>query len=64
MTNERAIWHAAGVLIEGHGEHAAIAAAQHAGEYLERGDMEERRLWIRITQAVASMIDVPQGMAN
>jgi len=62
--NERDVWDAAGVLIEEHGEHAAIVAAQRADEFLEQGDMDRRRLWIRITQAVASMIDIPQGAAN
>jgi hypothetical protein len=39
---ERDIWTTAGMLIEEHGEQAAIVAAQRAEQFLEKGDMDGR----------------------
>lgn len=61
---EREIWTAAGILIENYGEQAAIVAAQRADEFLASGDMDGRRVWIRVMKAAASMIDVPAEKAN
>ena len=61
MMNDRDIWTTAGLLVKEHGEHAAIVAAQRADEFLSKGDMDGRRLWMRITKAAASLIDIPDG---
>jgi hypothetical protein len=62
--NQRDIWATAGILIERHGEQATIIAAQEADRFLEQGDMEQRRVWIRVMNAAASLIDVPSTKAN
>lgn len=62
--NERDIWTTAGFLIEHHGEQATIIAAQEADRFLEQGDMDQRRLWIRVMNAAASLIDVSSTKAN
>jgi hypothetical protein len=61
---EREVWTAAGLLIQEHGEQAAIVAAQKADAFQKMGDMDGRGVWLRIMRATAAMIDVLQGMAN
>jgi hypothetical protein len=61
---EKDIWTAAGLLIQEHGEHAAIIAAQKADAFLESGNLDAQRIWMRVTKAAASLIDVPEGAAN
>jgi hypothetical protein len=61
MMTDRDVWTAAGMLVKEHGEHAAIVAAQRANEFMSKGDMDGRRLWMRITKTAASLIDPPDG---
>ena len=46
------IWRAAHLLIERHGEVAALMAAQRADELIEDGDVEGWLIWRRIVAAI------------
>jgi hypothetical protein len=56
MVDDRDIWRAANFLVQQHGEHARLRAAQRADELLERGDMDGRREWQRIHTAIAELL--------
>jgi hypothetical protein len=61
MTSETDIYRSAKVLIDQHGDDAAIHAAQRADELLDQGDLEGRDLWVRVlgTRASSSAVIVP-----
>ncbi|WP_374303793.1 hypothetical protein [Ferrovibrio sp.] len=61
---QKDIWDAAGMLIQEHGERAAMVAQQRANELGEMGDVAGQKQWIQIMKAAASMIDVPTGVPN
>ena len=46
------IYRSAKLLIKQHGEDAARHAAKRADTLLEAGDMEGRRVWLRVLKAV------------
>lgn len=60
---ERDIWESAGIMIERHGEMAAIEASKMADSYLASGDLDMQRIWMRVIRAVATMIDT-EGVRN
>lgn len=49
------VWRAAKLLIDRHGDAAALAAAQRADAMLESGDMEGRTVWLAILRAVEEL---------
>jgi hypothetical protein len=51
-TNDLDIYRAAKLLIDQHGEDAAIRAAQRADALLEEGDMDGVLVWRRILETV------------
>ena len=55
MTHDPDIWRAARLLIDQHGEDAALRAAQRADELLEAGDMDGVAVWRRITAAIEEL---------
>jgi len=48
-------WRAAKLLIDRHGDEAAIAAAQRADEMLADGDLEGRAVWLAILHSVEEL---------
>jgi hypothetical protein len=58
------LWLAASLLIERHGDGAELQAAQRADEMLERGDLEEREVWLRIRRAVVELQATPTGQPH
>jgi hypothetical protein len=55
MIDDPDIFRAAKLLIDQHGNDAAIRAAQRAGELLADGDMEGRAVWRRILEAIEEL---------
>ncbi len=61
MTSDIDIYRAANVLIKQRGAlEAEIEAAQRADGFLEAGDMDGQRVWLRILDAVKELTDVNQ----
>ena len=56
IMDNRDIWRAANGLIEKHGPDAVFHASQRADELLDRGDMDGRRVWQRIHEAVQELL--------
>jgi len=52
---DRTIWRAAHLLIGEQGEDAEIVATERADDMAERGDHEERSVWLRIRRAFVEM---------
>lgn len=63
MTDEIDIYRSANLLIKQHGQVSAeIAAAQRVDEMLTAGDMDGRRTWLRILEAIKELSDTtPTG---
>lgn len=58
MTDEIDIYRTANLLVKQHGEmEAAIHAAQRADELLDAGDMQGRRVWLKVLKAVRELSD-------
>jgi hypothetical protein len=57
------IYRSARVLIDQHGEDAPIWAAQKADAMLESGNLDGKRLWLKILKAVEDLLskDRPPG---
>ena len=56
MTSDLDIYRSAKALIDQHGEfEAELHAAQRADELLEAGDMEGRRVWLRVLEAAQEL---------
>ncbi len=52
MIDDPDIYRAAKLMIDQHGEDAAIRAAQRADELLDDGDVEGSAVWRRILEAI------------
>jgi len=50
------VWRAAKVLVDQHGDEAPIQAAMRVDDMLERGDLEGRRVWKKILEAVEELL--------
>lgn len=61
---ERDIWESAGIMIERHGGMAAVEAAKMADLYLEVGDLDMQRAWMRVMRAIAAMTNSEGGPTN
>ena len=55
MIDDPDIYHAAKLLIDRHGDGAAVRAAQRAEELLEGGDMYGSTTWRRILEAIEEL---------
>ncbi len=55
MPTERDIWLSAHLMIQRHGEAAGFEAALKADQFLERGDMAGRAVWLRIVKAIEAL---------
>ena len=57
MPSEIDIYRSARLLIDQHGEDAAIFAAQKADKCLEAGDLDGKAVWMRVIQAIKELLD-------
>ncbi len=66
MTDQRDIYRSAKLLIDQYGAvDAEIHAAQRADALLEQGDMDGRRVWHRVLEAVRELSDTtPTGVIH
>ena len=55
MLSDLDIYRSAKLLIDQHGEDAAIHAAMQADKLAEAGDMEGRRVWLRVIRAIEEL---------
>ena len=55
MTSDLNIYRLAHVLIGQHGEDAGNDAAQRADALLDRGNMEDAAVWLRVLEAVEEL---------
>jgi hypothetical protein len=55
MATQRNVYMAANLLIQQHGDEAAIFAAMNADSLSERGDMAGRSLWMRVIEAIKEL---------
>lgn len=60
MTEEIDIWRAARLLVDRHGDEAPIHAAMRADELMADGDMDGRRIWLRIKNAIDELLRLPK----
>jgi hypothetical protein len=58
MTTDIDICRSAKVLIDQHGDSAAIHAAIRADQMLKQGDLDGRNVWVRIIEAIHELRDV------
>jgi hypothetical protein len=58
MTADVDIWRTAKLLIDQYDDDAPIRAAQRADAQLSKGDMEGRRVWLRVLKAIEELEDV------
>ncbi len=56
------IYRTAQVMIRRYGDTATIEAAAHADEFLDKGDLDGQRTWLRILRAIDTLTDTtPKG---
>jgi hypothetical protein len=55
MTSDRDVYAAANLFILQHGDTAAIEAAMRADEHGARGDLDGRRVWMRVMEAIEQL---------
>jgi hypothetical protein len=55
------IYRTAKVLIDRYGDGASLHAAGRADELLDKGDMEGRRVWLRVHEAVLELVKETPG---
>jgi hypothetical protein len=60
MIEDPDIWRAAKLLIDQHGEDAALRAAQRADVLLEDGDLDGNTVWRRILLAIGELQPRPR----
>jgi hypothetical protein len=46
------IWRCAQLMINNHGEEAALEATTMADDFLSKGNIEAQRVWMRIAKAI------------
>ena len=51
------IYRSANLLIKQHGDDAAIFAAMQADSCLEKGDLEGKRTWLKVIEAIKELQD-------
>ena len=55
MISDLDIWRAAQVIVKRYGDGAATEAAKRADEFLDQGNLEGKRLWVRIMQTIEEL---------
>ncbi len=55
VVSDKDIYRSAKLLIDQHGDDAPIFAAMQADKRAEAGDMEGRRVWLRVTRAIEEL---------
>jgi hypothetical protein len=55
------IWRCAQLMINNHGDEAALEAATTADEWLAKGNIEAQRVWMRIAKAIDERQKVQPG---
>jgi hypothetical protein len=58
------IWRCAHLMINNHGEEAAMEAATMADDFLAKGNIEAQRVWMRIAKAIDELRTVRPGEAR
>ena len=65
MPSPSDIYRTAKLLIDNHGEDAALEAAIRADDMLEKGDLDGQMVWIAVWKAVEELqSDVPSGSVH
>ncbi len=55
MISDLDLWRAAQVMVKRYGKDAATEAAMRADEFLDQGNLDGKRLWMRIMQAIEEL---------
>ncbi len=55
MFSDLDLWRAAQVMVKRYGDGAAIEAAVRADEFLDQGNLDGKRLWMRIMRAIEEL---------
>ncbi len=55
MVEEIDIYRAANLLIKQHGEEAALFAAMQADEFLKKGDLDGKVMWLAVISAIEEL---------
>ncbi len=55
MISDLDIWRAAQVMVKRYGDGAGTEAAMRADEFLDQGNLDGRRLWMRIMQRIEEL---------
>ncbi len=55
MLSDLNLWRAANVMIKRYGDGAATEAAMRADEFLDQGNLDRQRLWMRIMQTIEEL---------
>jgi len=65
MPSDLDIYRSAKLLIDQHGDEAAIHAAMRVDELMEVGDLDGRRVWLRVLKAVEDLLakEAPPGVS-
>jgi hypothetical protein len=63
MISDLDIWRCAQLMINNHGDEAALEAAATADEWLAKGNIEAQRMWMRIAEAIDELRTVKPGEA-
>ena len=65
MPTDIDIWRSARLLIDQHGDDAPIHAAMRADQMLDAGNLEGKRVWLRIKDAIEQMLsETPAGRVH
>ena len=64
MISDLDIWRSANELIKQFGDTADIEAAARADAFLDKGDLDGQRVWLRILKAIDGMQKTPSSKAN
>lgn len=52
------IWRCAALMINNYGDEAAMEAAACADEHFAKGELEGKRVWMRIAKAIDELVKV------
>jgi len=56
MLSDLDLWRAAQIMVKRRGEGAATEAAMRADEYLDEGNLDGQRIWMRILRAIEELL--------
>ncbi len=55
MISDLDFWRAAKIMVKRYGDGAGTEAAMRADEFLDQGNLDGRRLWMRIMQTIEEL---------